>query len=165
MVKTLLDNRRENTKTEWLTDPNLLKKLGDFDLDPCSPVVPPWKIAEHTFTILDDGLKQDWFGRVWLNPPYGKETYEWIRKLTIHNNGIALIFARTETKLFRDFVWKKASSIYFFGKRLYFYNVDGTKPKFNAGAPSCLISFGSNNDVYLEALEKDKDYYGKYIKL
>lgn len=30
--------RCENTKVEWLTPPELVKKLGEFDLDPCSLV-------------------------------------------------------------------------------------------------------------------------------
>lgn len=30
---------------EWLTPPQLLKCLGPFDLDPCSPVDRPWPTA------------------------------------------------------------------------------------------------------------------------
>ena len=58
-------------KDEWLTPPDLLEKLGTFDLDPCSPIVRPWDTAKHHYTIHDDGLSQTWFGRVWCNPPYG----------------------------------------------------------------------------------------------
>ena len=59
-------------KDEWLTPPEIVKSLGEFDLDPCSPIERPWDTAKNHFTINDNGLIQNWFGRVWCNPPYGK---------------------------------------------------------------------------------------------
>ena len=59
-------------KDEWLTPPEIIKALGDFDLDPCSPINRPWNTAKNHFNINDNGLMQNWFGRVWCNPPYGK---------------------------------------------------------------------------------------------
>lgn len=56
---------------EWLTPPDLLEKLGSFDLDVCSPINRPWDTAGQHYNILDDGLKQKWFGRVWCNPLMG----------------------------------------------------------------------------------------------
>jgi len=73
--------RSENTKVEWLTPPDLVKKLGTFDLDPCSPINPPFVHATTNFTIQDNGLTRQWFGRVYLNPPYGKGMEEWMEKL------------------------------------------------------------------------------------
>lgn len=92
--------RCENTKVEWLTPPELVQKLGEFDLDPCSPINPPFLHATNNFTTNHDGLTQKWFGRVYLNPPYGRGMELWLEKLKYHGNGIALIFARTETKCF-----------------------------------------------------------------
>lgn len=60
-------------KDEWLTPSALLAKLGQFDLDPCAPISPPWQTAAKTYNIRDDGLKQPWSGRCWVNPPYGRE--------------------------------------------------------------------------------------------
>ena len=57
-------------KNQWLTPPELLAKLGQFDLDPCAPINRPWPTATQHYTIEDDGLKQPWFGRCWVNPPY-----------------------------------------------------------------------------------------------
>ena len=48
---------------EWLTPPDILDKLGDFDLDPCAPVVRPWDTADWYYTANEDGLTQHWFGR------------------------------------------------------------------------------------------------------
>lgn len=130
-------------KDEWLTPPDLLAKLGEFDLDPCAPVSPPWRTAKKQFSIQDNGLAQPWHGRVWLNPPYGSETGTWLKRLADHGDGIALIFARTETTMFFDHVWEKASALLFIRGRLTFHHVDGRKAAANGGAPSVLIAYGS----------------------
>lgn len=66
---------------EWLTPPYIIESLGEFDLDPCSPVNRPWDTAKHHYNINDDGLSKDWFGRVWLNPPYGNQNCQMVRKI------------------------------------------------------------------------------------
>ncbi len=134
----------------WLTPPALKEPLGFFDLDPCAAINQPWRTANHHYTINGDGLKQHWFGRVWLNPPYGLEAAAWLEKLAKHGNGIALIFARTETKMFFDHVWNKAHSLLFIEGRLHFHNAEGIRAKTNAGAPSVLIAYGNNNADILE---------------
>lgn len=135
---------------EWLTPPEIIESLGEFWLDPCSPVIRPWNTAIVHLNKYQDGLSFDWGGRVWLNPPYGKEATKWLEKLANHGNGIALIFARTETEMFFNQVWKRADAILFIKGRLNFYFVDGTKSKINAGAPSCLIAYGKQNIISLE---------------
>lgn len=134
-----------NTNTinndEWLTPPELIKSLGEFDLDPCSPVNRPWDTAKNHFTELDNGLLQDWKNyRVWLNPPYGRALDAWLNRMAMHSNGIALIFARTETKAFHDFIFPYAYSIMFIQGRIQFYDVFGNKGA-NANAPSILVSY------------------------
>ncbi len=134
---------------EWLTPPHILDALGEFDLDPCSAENRPWDTAELHLTKEDDGLFFDWCGRVWCNPPYGKETGKWLEKLADHGRGTALIFARTETKVFREFVWERASAILFLYSRLHFHHVDGTRAKASAGAPSCLVAYGEEDEEIL----------------
>lgn len=148
-------------KDEWLTPPEIIKSLGEFDLDPCAPIVRPWEMAKKHFTIIDNGLEKEWEGRVWCNPPYGLEATKWLEKLTNHGNGIALIFARTETKMFFDWVWNKATAVKFIEGRLYFHHVDGTKARANAGAPSVLIAYGEENAKVLEKCE----IKGKFLRL
>jgi len=148
-------------KDEWLTPPYILEALGEFDLDPCAPVNKPWDIAKNHFTIYDNGLMKSWSGRVWCNPPYGSETGKWLSKLAHHGNGIALIYARTETKMFFDHIWYKAIALFFLKGRITFYHSDGTPGKNNGGAPSVLIAYGANNRECLE----DCGLEGKYISI
>lgn len=152
---------RRMKNDEWITPKFIIDQLGRFDLDPCSPIVPPYKIADKTFNVKDDGMCQDWFGRVWLNPPYGNEASKWLDKLSDHGNGIALIFARTETKMFFEHVWNKAHSLLFIEGRLYFHYVDGTRSKVNSGAPSVLIAYGQKCSIDLMSCGIN----GKYINL
>ena len=146
---------------EWLTPPSIIQALGDFCLDPCAPIVRPWETAKSHFTIQDNGLIQDWQGRVWCNPPYGLEAEKWLRKLADHGNGIALIFARTETRMFFSQVWSRANGILFLKGRLHFHYVDGTRAKANSGAPSCLVAYGKVNAEILH----QSDIEGQYIPL
>lgn len=132
-------------KDEWLTPPEIIRALGEFDLDPCAPEKRPWEMAIRHFTWRDNGLLLPWEGRVWLNPPYGAECSKWLGRLAEHGNGIALVFARTETEMWFDHVWPKASGILFLRGRLHFYHVNGKRADGNAGAPSALIAYGSGN--------------------
>lgn len=135
---------------EWLTPPEILGALGHFDLDPCAPIQRPWPMADKHYTISDNGLLKVWEGRIWLNPPYGAETGKWIARLSESGDGIALTFARTETRWFHKHVWGKAHSIFFFCQRLNFYRADGTEGPNNGGAPSCLIAYGESNSEVLK---------------
>lgn len=136
---------------EWLTPPEIIQALGDFNLDPCAPVSRPWPMAKKHLTVRDNGLMLPWEGRVWCNPPYGRESEEWLARMASHGNGIALIFARTETEMFFSQVWGKADAILFIQGRLSFYYVDGRRAEANSGAPSCLVAYGTEN---VKALEK-----------
>lgn len=135
----------EGRTDEWLTPPDIIHSLGAFDLDPCSPTQRPWPTARQHYTIKDDGLNQKWEGRVWLNPPYGPETGKWLQKMSEHRNGVALVFARTETDMFFRWGWEKADAMLFLRGRLHFYTVDGERAKNNSGGPSVLIAYGEAN--------------------
>ena len=111
---------------DWITPQWLVDRLGSFDLDPCSCDPQPWPCAMTNWTIHDDGLSKGWFGLVWCNPPYGKNTSTWLKRLRDHGNGIALIFARTETRMFFDSVWGRATGLLFLRGRLTFNRPDGT---------------------------------------
>lgn len=136
---------------EWLTPPEIVRACGDFDLDPCAPIVRPWDTARQHFTIEDDGLAQRWHGRVWCNPPFGREAIKWLRRMVEHGNGIALIPARTETVMFYETVWGGADAVLFIQGRPHFHYVDGRRAAANSGAPICLVAYGSDNVDALRA--------------
>lgn len=130
---------------EWLTPPEILAKLGHFDLDPCSPIKRPWPTAAHHFTVEDDGLSKQWRGRVWCNPPFGREAVKWLERLRDHGDGIALVPARTETAMFYATVWGHADGVLFLKGRPHFHFVDGKRAAFNSGAPIALVAYGQRN--------------------
>ena len=105
--------------TTWLTPPHVHQALGQFDLDPCGH--PDWPTAKHSICLPDDGLTAPWHGRVWLNPPYGSEAWQWLAKLAAHGTGTALLFLHG---------------------RLHFHHPDGTRAPANSGAPSVLAAYG-----------------------
>lgn len=130
---------------EWLTPPEILAALGRFDLDPCAPIARPWPTARQHLTLENDGLSHPWWGRVWCNPPFGREAIRWMRKMAAHGNGIALLPARTETAMFYETVWGRADAVLFIKGRPHFHTVDGARAPFNSGAPICLIAYGLRN--------------------
>lgn len=135
----------------WLTPPEILAALGPFDLDPCAAPSPrPWPTAARHIELPEDGLAAKWEGRVWLNPPYGQHTGKWLAKMAAHCNGIALVFARTDTRMFRDHVWDNAAGLMFLDKRPHFHHPDGTRAKGNSGGPLVLIAYGGYNAIALE---------------
>lgn len=135
----------------WLTPPSLLAALGPFDLDPACPENMPWRTAARMLTKNDDGLAAPWAGRVWLNPPYSREAVRWLRRLSDHGDGVALIFARTETAWFFETVWRSPSvaGVLFLEGRLHFHHLSGERASASAGAPSALIAYGRRNAAAL----------------
>lgn len=139
------DKGSRQRETRWLTPPSLVKALGPFDLDPCG--APGHSLAERTYLLErdEDGLELPWEGRVWLNPPYGKQAEPFLRKLGDHGDGIALIFARTETASFFENVWQRADALLFLRGRVTFLDASRNPAKANSGAPSVLVAYGENN--------------------
>ena len=127
----------------WLTPPQILRALGPFDLDPCAAPMPrPWPTATTHYTWPEqDGLALPFFGRVWMNPPYGRALGRWLARLADHGTGTALVFARTETDAFFRYVWERADAVMFLRGRISFHYPDGRQAR-NGGAPSVLIAHG-----------------------
>lgn len=82
-----------------------------------------------------------------------------MKRLSEHGNGIALIFVRTETATWFDWIWPKSDGILFMRRRLNFHHVDGRKALHNGGAPNALIAYGQAN---VKALRETK-IEGHYI--
>ncbi len=147
---------------EWLTPPELIAALGDFDLDPCAPPHQPHRTAARTFTRRENGLLRKWEGRTWLNPPYTDgEIALWLARMAEHDHGTALIFARTETDAFFRYVWERAAGLLFMEGRINFHLPDGSRARGNAGAPTVLCAYGQTDAEILAAAEIG----GKFVPL
>jgi DNA N-6-adenine-methyltransferase (Dam) len=83
----------------WITPAWIITAIGPFDLDPYAADPRPWDCAHINWST--HGLEREWFGTVFLNPPYNRYVVSaWISKLARHGKGIALLHARTEVEWF-----------------------------------------------------------------
>lgn len=131
-----------SSKTDlWATPQDFFDKVaaehGPFDLDVCA--LRENAKAPVFFTPEDDGLKHEWFGKCWMNPPYGREIGDWMRKAyEAGQQGamvVCLVPARTDTRWWHDYAIKGA--VTFIKGRLKFGDA-----KANAPFPSALVIFG-----------------------
>jgi hypothetical protein len=132
---------------EWYTPKSLFDTLGlTFDLDPASPCpAVPWVPARTHYCI--DGEKLPWEeGRVWLNPPYGPSGVRFIERMIEHNDGLLLLPARTETRIFQAAA-RAASRVVFLRDRLHFVRPDGRASRASFG--SVLMAFGTDAEMLL----------------
>jgi hypothetical protein len=129
---------------EWYTPPAIFNALGlTFDLDPCAPALPAaaWIPARQRYTSPQDGMALPWHGRIWLNPPYARETAHWIGRLAEHGDGIALVFARIDTPWWQNAA-RAAHAVCFIAGRVEFIPGHHRTERSRAGAGSCLLAYG-----------------------
>lgn len=97
------------------------------------------------YTIEDDALKQKWKGRVFVNPPYGREIKHWVKKAyeesrEPYNECVVMVIpSRTDTIYWHEYIFGKAKEIDFLRGRLKF-EVNG-KPSKPAPFPSAIITY------------------------
>ena len=121
-----------STDNEWYTPSQYIEAarevMGSIDLDPASNDFANETVkATKYYTEETDGLKQEWFGNVWLNPPYQTALIQaFADKLNASNfnQAIVLVNNATETQWFRNLV-KKASAIMFPSGRIRYVKRDG----------------------------------------
>ena len=144
---------------EWATPQDLFNYLNSiyhFTLDVCADET-NHKCNKY-FTKADDGLKQSWDGVFWMNPPYGKVIYNWVKKAfeeafkpNKNNIGVLLLPARTDTRWFHEFCVK--GTIIFVKGRLKF-NGD----KNSAPFPSMIVVFDGHNVPIMPGTFQKGDY-------
>jgi hypothetical protein len=126
--------------------------LGGIDLDPatCLPANET-VLAEKIFTQADDGLRQPWNGRVWLNPPYGRFVGEFISKLMAEiaaqrvAAAITLVNAHcTDTSWFQP-LWN--GTLCFTHHRINFYGDDSRSGSTHG---SVFAYFGDQIDLFAD---------------
>ncbi len=133
-----------------------VRTLGGIDLDPCSnskrdPVIPA---GEH-YTKEDNGLSLPWSGRVYLNPPYGREIGLWIKKLLSEyeagnvSAALALVPARVDTNWFSLLY---AYPVLFVSGRLRFRSALG-EIQGSAPFPSAIVYLGPDIEDFVTEFE------------
>lgn len=147
---------------EWYTTRDIIDAciavMGAIDLDPCSnshdtPNVP----ANQYFTKEDDGLAQQWLGRVYMNPPYGDAIPHWVDKLNREylerrtTQAIVLLPARPDTAWFRSL--RDYPRCFMFG-RVRFNDAPNSAP-----FPTMLVSVGCDRDRFIEVMSTIGDIY------
>ncbi|HSV98974.1 MAG TPA: DNA N-6-adenine-methyltransferase [Sedimentisphaerales bacterium] len=157
-----LDALFSSATAEWNTPATIiepvLRVLGTIDIDPCSnsnvnPNIP----AKLQYTKQDDGLAQPWQGRVYMNPPYGRDIAAWVERL--HDTyqagqvseAIALLPARTDTQWFR---FLRSYPRCFVTGRLRFSDSDNAAP-----FPSMVVYLGTNAQAFLKEFSRVGDIY------
>lgn len=145
---------KRHKSVEWYTPAWIFTELGlTFDLDPASPhdmetAVP----AIRKLTVFDDGLKQEWAGKIWLNPPYGPMTGEWIRRAIAHANGVALVFSRTDTSWCQDAMRSATAMLFIAGRIDFIPGKENQHKRARAGAGTVMFAWGSENAAALRRL-------------
>lgn len=153
----------ESASNEWTTPNAIIGKVkelfGVIDLDPCSD--PDTTVqAKEAFKLEDNGLEKEWHGRVYMNPPYGRELPDWVIKLEEEyesgrvTEAIALIPARPDTEWFRAL--KEYPRCFIFG-RLKFGGQENSAP-----FPSMLVYLGKNIKQFKELVNDIGDVYRLY---
>ncbi|WP_426292025.1 DNA N-6-adenine-methyltransferase [Dyadobacter endophyticus] len=90
------ENTNEND--EWYTPSYIFDALGcEFDLDVAAPENRDFVSVPASKFITQNSLNVQWNGFVWMNPPFsGRNCKEqWLEKIYLHGNGIALTPDRT----------------------------------------------------------------------
>jgi len=142
-------------RQDWGTPAEFLKWLKETkQWEPTLDAAADEKNAKaiHFFTEADDSLTKDWFGDVWLNPPFGTELPKFMAKCAeqIKNPLVKSIYvlipARTDTKWFHEIVMPNAYLIYLIKGRFNF-RVDNAVEGANAPFPSMLVVYRRNQIV------------------
>ena len=126
----------------WATPIDFFNKIDsefNFTLDVCADSSNAK--CKHYFDKTTNGLLMKWYGNCWMNPPYGRIIYDWIKYADQQVNEkncnlvVALLPARTDTKWFHEIIYNKYE-IRFIKGRLKFGNSKSPAP-----FPSMLVIF------------------------
>lgn len=142
-------------KNDRLQTPHwVYSELGTIDLDPCAG--PETKIAKVNWSIErgEDGIKKDWFGFVYCNPPFSQKEL-WADKMNKHRNGILILPERGSAPWFAPLA-VSAGGYWVMGKKINFV---GGPSSNNLG--SVLFPFGD------EAVERiiNSNLPGHYVSV
>ncbi len=154
--------KKISEKKDWNTPPKYVKLVNDMfpiiELDPCSNISSMIN-STNKYILPIDGLKESWdYKTIFVNPPYGKNIhnktsiYDWINKGVVANKKgselLYLIPVATNTRHFKDLIFKNSCGICFLNDtRLKFWS-DGIEDKKGAPMSCCIVYFGKDYDKF-----------------
>jgi phage N-6-adenine-methyltransferase len=105
------EKKFESATVEWPTPQELFDELNaEFGFTTDVAATNDNAKCAHYYTQEQDGLKQDWRGVCWMNPPYGRAMVEWLKKAIRETWNetitVCLIPARTNTAWWHDLCQK-----------------------------------------------------------
>lgn len=123
--------------------------------------------APHFFNESDDGLSKEWYGNVWLNPPYGRAIPEWLEKCNEQikrkevESIMVLVPARTDTKWFHELIMPHAYLVFLIKGR-FNHERSNAVAGANAPFPSMLVWYRKHKfpDAGITTLEVPKEARG-----
>jgi len=147
------DNNEMYTPKEYIDAAR--EVMGSIDLDPASSASANEVVqAEKIYTVEDDGLTQNWYGNIWLNPPYSKDLLpKFADKFSESEFNQAIVFVHnaTETKWFLKFVSRASAIVFLTG------SVNCKTPRKNTCQSlqgEAFIYSGENKEKFVEVFQK-----------
>lgn len=132
---------------EWGTPPDffnrLVERFGAFDLDPCA--TRQNAKAPAYFTRQTNGLRQEWWGNVFANPPYGRGLGDWFAKAAAESvredcQVVGLVPANnTDTSFWHKWVLDRGAHEVLFVRRRIHFLLDGVPQKRNAISSAVIV--------------------------
>ena len=153
--KNLVEKHRgdqENYTPEYIIEA-CRSVMGSIDLDPASCEYAQRVVkATQFFTEKENGLEQDWYGNVFLNPPYQMPLIEQfvnklIQELSRMNAAILLTNNNTDTKWFLKAA-QNAQMICFTKGRIHFYTKEKEETQPTNG--QAFFYYGNNEMKFRE---------------
>lgn len=150
-------------ESEWYTPSKYIEAaratMGEIDCDPASTEFANEIVGAKTYyTIEDNGLEQDWEGRIWMNPPYASPLIKHFSEKLIAelDSGVTeacvLVNNATDTGWFHTLL-VRAAAVCFIKGRVKFLDKKGNP----TGAPlqgQVVLYFGKNEGVFGERFEE-----------
>lgn len=154
--------------SEWYTQPRYIEAarlvMGTIDLDPASCAAANQIVKAKTFyTKEQNGLLQEWYGNVWLNPPYGRSAKMqgmrkstiglFVEKLLFHyergdiEQAVVLVTTEVNAKWFCP-LW--SYPICFPDHRVNFLLPEKPKHKYSQMFGTCFAYLGPNTERFIE---------------